>query len=200
MGIKYKVFIGNIPSNIDETGLSQRLEKHGKIKSLKLRKTKSANFAVVLFASRKVNKSFLTYDKTDSDIFFENKSSDIDIRKTTSEKRELDIRKCGYPQRIKKSTRICVQNIPLSATDESLVSALKVFGQIKDCRIVRDVEQKSMGFGFVEFCEKKHNFKALIAKIVLENNLLKLTKVLPICLNDEKSLTSFFCKSKILQN
>jgi RNA recognition motif-containing protein len=53
--------------------------------------------------------------------------------------------------------KIFIANFPFDLTEEDICDLFKIFGEVTDCKMVKDPETgKSKGFGFVEFREDAH--------------------------------------------
>ena len=56
--------------------------------------------------------------------------------------------------------RFFVKNFPFTITQEELREVFEVYGELTECRIIRNSEQQSRGFGFVTFADSLDAAKA----------------------------------------
>jgi RNA recognition motif-containing protein len=52
--------------------------------------------------------------------------------------------------------KIFIANFPFDLTEEDICDLFKIFGEVTDCKMVKDETGKSKGYGFVEFREDAH--------------------------------------------
>ena len=89
--------------------------------------------------------------------------TDAGVRKPTVNDKNLDLK------------TLFVRSIPEAVTDETLTSFFSNFAPLKHAVVVKDVNKKSIGFGFVSFASEEDAQDALqkSRKTKLESNLLR---------------------------
>lgn len=126
---KCRLYIGNIPSELEESELTDMFKKYGETNEL--------------FINREKNFGFIKMD-----YHFNAEKAKNEINGTFVKGRTLKIRFAPG------STTLKVKNLDQFVTNELLHAAFSVFGDIERCVVIADERGKSVGEGIVEFARK----------------------------------------------
>lgn len=149
------VFVKNLPEDCTKEKLDELFAKHGKISSSMLavdKETKGRGFGFVNFTTpEEATAAVDALDNYDMDgkILFVGRAQ----KKNEREKDLRDKFEALKVERQKKfaGVNLYVKNLADTVDDAQLREEFAKFGSIASCRVMRDTQDKSRGFGFVSF-------------------------------------------------
>jgi len=146
-----KLFIGQVPHDMEEEQLQQLLETYGPIKDLSIIRDKKTGAhrgcAFVTFASRESNE--LAINELHNKFIFKNAQNPIQVREaeTTSE----------------RESKLFIGMLPKTVDYSSLSSIFSQFGQIVEVHILKNHDGSGKGCAFLKYREKES------AEIAIQN-------------------------------
>lgn len=133
---KCRLYIGNIPAELDESEIIDMFKKYGETSEL--------------FINREKNFGFIKLD-----YHFNAERAKNEINGTFVKGRTLKIRFAPG------STTLKIKNLDEYVSNELLYTAFSIFGEIERCVVIADERGKSVGEGIVEFARKNSAQMAL---------------------------------------
>lgn len=114
--------------------------------------------------------------------------------------KELLLSSCAHSKKYTDNSNVFVNKIPVGMEAKDLEKVFKNFGQIIKCKIVRDEEGVSKGYGFVMYKSSKAAAKAVeyCQNVQIDGQTLKVERYNPEKLNrntEKETFTNCFCKN-----
>lgn len=148
---KCNLIINYLPQDMTETKLLQIFEEHGKIRSTKVVRgkvhKKCVGYGFVLFSKEVDAKSAI---ESKNGFSVGNKKLKVSFARPSSDA----IRNC----------KLYITNLPKQYTDEMVKNLFAKYGDIIECRILREQDSsENKGVAFIQYANKEQSDEALIA-------------------------------------
>ena len=176
-----RIIVQNIPKHLTESGLKKHFSTFGRITDCRImfKGNTHRGFAFIGFrdsqsaseAVSKYDKSFIGTQKIKVKFALLKGNKNLKTREKKKEKsspKEVEVNKEKEQGKLPEDSellenRFFVKNFPFDVSEDELREVFEKFGELNECRIIRNSEQRSRGFGFVGFVENIDAAKAFDA-------------------------------------
>ncbi|KYQ91156.1 hypothetical protein DLAC_11707 [Tieghemostelium lacteum] len=146
----FTVFVGHIPSTMNEDGLKQLFEKYGNILDITIMRDKRTNFskgcAFISFNSKE--EADLAMDSVNNNpTYLENMNKPLQVKYSDNE--------------IEKMERKLFIGMTGSADETQITQLFSRFGTIEELTVVREKDGKPKGYGFIKFSSREESENAI---------------------------------------
>lgn len=174
MNANSRIIVLNIPKHLTESALKSHFSELGNVTDCRImfRGQKNRGFAFVGFrnassASQAISRFNGTFIGTRRiSVKYALLRGDEGLKTRRKNPKTGEGAGSGAPEETRSDAlknRLFVKNFPFTVSEDELRTTFEEFGELNECRIIRNQEQKSRGFGFVGFVENVSAAKAFEA-------------------------------------